>query len=145
MFLILGITGFRIPAGNNAEWNEYIQVVLDSLPLYLGRAHTGQLSEQAAENLLVELDERGIGIFCPWEPEISDEAISSCLTLARAQQILGLRVNIDGIHLLDLLYNGDQRTAHIDQNGDPFFDDLSHQVEIASQAVELGDNQRRII
>ena len=93
------VKGCSQPAEKTAEWNEFVQMALDSLPgltyersprlpLYLGRTGTGQLSDEAAENLLRELDKRGIGLACSWDQEINDEAISGCLTVARAQKKL---------------------------------------------------------
>ncbi len=119
----------------NLEWPDDIQVVIDNtaplkydrggrLPLYLWPA-TGNwdLSPDAAEQLVIELDRRGVGLVTSWDHKDSSKLISRCLTVARAQQKLGQRINIEATDLMYSFFNGDERTAHIDENGTPFFDD----------------------
>jgi hypothetical protein len=116
------------------EWTNDIQVVLDNttpleydrgtrLPLYLWPA-TGnwELSPNAAEQLVNELDRRGVGLVSSWNYKDSSNLISQCLTIAHAQQKLGRRINIEATDLMYSFFNGDERTAHIDENGNPFFD-----------------------
>ncbi len=45
------------------------------------------------------------------------------MTIARAQKRSGQRINIDATSLLSSFFNGDEKTAHIDKDGKPFFDD----------------------
>ena len=130
---VLLFAGCR-PAEEEARWNEYIQVVLDSLPrlthdregrlpLYLGRMATGDLDKAEAEDLLREMDARGIGVTSTWAPDITREGTRRGLTIARAQRDLGLRINIDANRLLNFFYTGDTATAHTDAQGVPFFDE----------------------
>lgn len=115
-------------------WTDNIQVVLDNtiplkysrgnrLPLYLWPAiNPGVLNESAAKRLVKELDSRGIGLICSWKPKDKEKSLVQSLTIARAQKKLGQRVNIEATSLLDSFFNGDTLTAHIDENGKPFFD-----------------------
>jgi hypothetical protein len=117
------------------QWADKIQAVLDNtkpliydrgnrLPLYLWPAmNPGQLDDQSAELLVKELDKRGVGLVCAWNHENREKSLSACLPVARAQKKLGLLVNIDATPLLYSFFNGDVRTAHMDRNGQPFFDD----------------------
>jgi hypothetical protein len=117
------------------KWAVNIQVVLDNtsplkydrgnrLPLYLWPAiGPGELSPGAAEQLVNELNKRGVGLISSWSTKDSSKLISQCLTVARAQKKLGQRVNIEASDLMYSFFNGDERTAHIDENGRPFFDD----------------------
>ena len=116
------------------QWSDKVQVVLDNttplkydrgkrLPLYLWPAiDPGELDDEAAERLVKEFNTRGVGIVCSWSSENPEKTLPQCLTIARAQKKLGQRVNIDATSLLDSFFNGDERTAHIDENGKPFFD-----------------------
>ncbi len=117
------------------KWSDNIQVVLDNttplkyergyrLPLYLWpAADPGDLTDMEAEKLVKELDSRGIGLVSSWEVKDQEKAASRGLTIARAQKKLGQRVNIDATALMYSFFDGDERTAHIDENGNAFFDD----------------------
>jgi hypothetical protein len=116
------------------EWSENIKIVLDNtthlkydrgnrLPLYLWPAiDPGVLNPDAAEQLVAELNKRGVGLVCSWNSKDSSNLIPRCLTVARAQKKLGQRVNIQATDLMNSFFNGDELTAHIDENGKPFFD-----------------------
>ncbi|MBT4484421.1 MAG: hypothetical protein HOC71_12180, partial [Candidatus Latescibacteria bacterium] len=117
------------------KWPEKIQIVLDNtkplqfergtrLPLYLWPAmDPGDLDKATAEILVKELDHRGIGLVCSWSPENHEKTLSRCLTVARAQKKLGVPVNVNATSCLYSFFNGDERTAHVDSRGNPFFDD----------------------
>jgi len=117
------------------QWTDNIQVVLDNtkplkysrgerLPLYLWPAiDPGELTDVGAERLVKELDTRGVGIVCSWKTTDKEKSLSQGLTIARAQKKLGQSINIDATSLLYSFFNGDEHTAHIDENGKPFFDD----------------------
>jgi hypothetical protein len=116
-------------------WKDNIRVVLENttplkfsrgnrLPLYLWPAmDPGVLSSDSAELLVNELDRRGVGLICTWSNRNLENCLKQCLPVAKAQKKLGLRININATPLLDSFFNGDERTAHIDGNGKPFFDD----------------------
>ena len=117
-----------------AKWPPHIQVVLDNtkplefdrggrLPLYLWNAmDPGQLDDKTAEDLVTELNQRGVGLISSWDPGNRKESLTNAFTIAKAQKRLGLRVNINATACLYSLFNGDERTAHIDDNGKPFWD-----------------------
>ena len=116
------------------SWSKNIQVILDNttplkyergdrLPLYLWPAiDPGQLTPAAAETLVKELNKRGVGLVSSWSIKDSDKLIPQALTIARAQKKLGQRINIEASDLMYSFFNGDELTAHIDENGKPFFD-----------------------
>jgi len=123
------------PEMNDKKWPENIQVILenttaltykrgDRLPLYLWPAiDPGKLTDTEAEMLVRELDSRGIGLISRWKAGEKESSLETSLVIARAQTKLGQRVNIEATSLMDSFFNGDIKTAHIDDNGNPFFDD----------------------
>ncbi|HIJ53766.1 MAG TPA: hypothetical protein HPP66_11515 [Planctomycetes bacterium] len=136
------ITGLAVniaDADNSKEtapkWPAHIQVVLDTtkpldfdrgdrLPLYLWAAmNPGPLDDKSAEELVRKLDQRGVGLISSWDPRDRQESLARSLTIAKAQKKLGLRVNINATGCLYSFFNGDERTAHIDDEGKPFWDD----------------------
>jgi hypothetical protein len=118
-----------------SPWPKKIQLVLDKtkpldhprggrLPLYLWPAmDPGRMDAARAEELVRELDRRGIGLVCTWAPDRREESLATALTFARVQKKLGVPVNINATPLLYSIFNGDLRTAHVDDQGKPFFDD----------------------
>ena len=118
-----------------AKWPSHIQVVLDStrplkydrggrLPLYLWQAmDPGQLNEEELQELVTELDKRGVGLISSWNPGIRQESLAQSLMIAKMQKKLNLRVNINANQCLYSFFNGDQKTAHIDDEGRPFWDE----------------------
>jgi len=135
ILLMFAVTAASQAEGNKPQWPERIQTVLEvtkplqfprenRLPLYLWSAmDPGITDDETAENLVRELDRRGIGIICSWSPENREETLSRGLTIARAQKKLGVSVNINATAVMYSFFNGDERTAHIDDRGKPFFDD----------------------
>ena len=120
---------------NEAKWSPGIQIVLDAtkplkfdrgkrLPLYLWQAiDPGRLDDKTAEELAKTLNERGVGLICSWKPGNREKSLAQSLTIAKAQKKLGLRVNINANNCLYSFFNGDERTAHIDDQGKPFWDE----------------------
>ena len=112
-----------------------IQVILDNtqtlkfsrgerLPLYLWHAMGSyEFTASGAEELIKDLDKRGIGYVSIWDTKKREQSLKRSLAVAKAQQKLGLMVNINAISCLYPFYNGDLATAHIDKNGKPFFDE----------------------
>jgi len=117
------------------RWPKHIQTVLDStrplaflrgnrLPLYLWQAmDPGPIDDKAAEDLVKELDSRGIGLITSWNPASRQKTLAASLTVARAQKKLGLRVNINANACLYSFFNGDEQTAHVDDHNNAFWDD----------------------
>jgi len=118
-----------------AKWPSHIQVVLDStrplkydrggrLPLYLWQAmDPGQLNEEELQELVTELDKRGVGLISSWNPGNRQESLAQSLMIAKMQNKLNLRVNINANQCLYSFFNDDQKTAHIDDEGRPFWDE----------------------
>lgn len=133
--IFLAITNFVSIKECAAQYAEKIAIVLENttrlkhdrgsrLPLYFWPlVDPGHLSQTNAEELVAELDSRGIALFAKWTKENRDEALKQALIIGRAQKNLGLDININAIDLLYSFYNGDERTAHIDENGNPFWDE----------------------
>ncbi|MHC4258972.1 MAG: hypothetical protein ACYSTF_00970 [Planctomycetota bacterium] len=118
-----------------AKWPPHIQSVFNAtlplefdrgerLPLYLWQAmDPGSLDDKTAEELVRKLNKRGIGLISSWDPRNRRESLTKAFTIAKAQKKLGLRVNINATGCLYSFFNGDKQTAHIDEDGNPFWDD----------------------
>jgi hypothetical protein len=116
------------------ELPQHIQTVLNStkplrfdradrLPLYLWQAmDPGPLEDEAAQTLVSELDERGVALVTSWDPGNREKTLANSLTVAKAQNKLGLRVNINATRCLYSFFDGDPQTAHIDDQDRPFWD-----------------------
>ncbi len=139
---VLIVTGLASNTANasqakekTAKWPPHIQAVFDAtkplkfdrgdrLPLYLWNAmDPGPLDDKAVEELVRKLDERDVGLISSWDPRNRRESLTKAFTIAKAQKKLGLRVNINATGCLYSFFNGDKRTAHIDEDGKPFWDD----------------------
>lgn len=130
---ILLISACKMQVEKETEWTDGIQSVLENttppkfsrnqrLPLYLWSASdTGKLTEKDAEYLVKELDRRGVGLNISWD--IKREQLDPALTIAKALKKSGQRVNINATSLPYPFFVGDERTAHVDKDGKPFFDD----------------------
>ena len=123
-------------AGDEAmAWPEKIQTVFDEtkplefdrggrLPLYLWPAMSaGDLGDVRAEELVRLLDERGVGLVSSWNHKDVEASLAQCLPVARAQKKLGLRININATTPMYSYCDGSEDTAHIDADGNSFFDD----------------------
>jgi hypothetical protein len=118
-----------------AKWPAHIQSVFDAtkplefgrgnrLPLYLWQAmDPGTLDDKTAEELVRKLNERGVGLISSWDPRSRRESLTKAFTIAKAQKKLGLRININATGCLYSFFNGDKKTAHIDEDGKLFWDD----------------------
>ena len=133
---LLGTAANFSKAENKAiKWPSHIQVVLDAtkplkydrdkrLPLYLWQAlDPGQLSEKVVEGLVKELDKRGVGLISSWNPGSRQKSLAQSLTIAKVQKKLNLRVNINATRCLYSYFNGDEQTAHLDDEDRPFWDE----------------------
>ena len=133
---LLGIAATLSEAGNKEiKWPSHIQVVLDAtkplkydrgerLPLYLWQAmDPGQLNEKDLEELVIELNKRGVGLISSWNPSDREKSLARSLMIAKAQKKLNLRTNINANQCLYSFFNGDERTAHIDNEGNSFWDE----------------------
>ncbi|MFB0553438.1 MAG: hypothetical protein ACETWQ_09005, partial [Phycisphaerae bacterium] len=117
------------------KWPSHIQVVLDAtkplkydrgkrLPLYLWQAmDPSQLNDKALEKLVTELNKRGVGLISSWNPGNRQNSLDQSLMIAKVQKTLNLRININATSCLYSFFNGDEQTAHIDDEGKPFWDE----------------------
>jgi len=76
-----------------------------------------------AERLVRELNGRGIGLISSWSPTRRADTLSRGLAVARVQKKAGVPVNINASACLNRFFNGDERTAHVDDAGKPFWDE----------------------
>jgi hypothetical protein len=133
---LLGIAVSFGKAENKAiKWPSHIQAALDStkplefdmgerLPLYLWQAmDPGLFSEEDLEELVTELNKRGVGLISSWNPGDRQKSLAQSLTIAKVQKKLNLRININATNCLYSFFNGDEQTAHIDGEGNPFWDE----------------------
>ena len=132
--LLGAFTNLSKAENKEIKWPSHIQVVLEEtkplkydrgnrLPLYLWQAmDPGQLNEQALEKLITELNKRGVGLISSWNPANRQKSLARSLMIAEVQKKLNLRVNINATNCLYSFFNGDERTAHIDNEGKPFWD-----------------------
>jgi hypothetical protein len=136
LIVLIGTAVCLSKEGNNVtKWPSHIQVVLDStkpleydrnerLPLYLWQAmDPGQFSEEDLEELITELNKRGVGLISSWNPHDRPKSLARSLSIAKIQKKLNLRVNINANQCLYSFFNGQERTAHIDDDGNPFWDE----------------------
>lgn len=132
VFLVVISSSFGM---NIPKWPRQVQIIIDNteplkyprgnrLPLYLWPAKDLDVfDEQTAELIVEELDKRGIGIVCTWNKNNIEESLARGLSIAKAQKKLGLRINIDATSLLYGFYTDDTSFAHVDVNGNTFFDE----------------------
>ena len=133
--LFVNVDALHGEQGTAAKWPSHIQCVLDEteplkydrgrrLPLYLWNAmDPGTLDDEAAVELVRTLNDRGVGLISPWNPGNREKSLNNALAIAKAQKELGLRVNINATRCLYSFFNGDERTAHVDDDGKPFWDE----------------------
>jgi len=94
------------------------------LPLYVWATMDLEPADDAVtERILKQLDETGIAVTCSWQAGDREKSLAEGLRVAALQKKLGLPVNVNATSCLHAFFNGDQSTAHIDENGKPFFDD----------------------
>lgn len=96
----------------------------DRIPLRGSRLE-GWLPADDGEALqfLQALAERGIGISPRWNPSKVEESIAESLRYARLQRQLGLPVSVHASRCIYSFFDGSEQTAHIADDGTPFFDD----------------------
>jgi len=95
------------------------------LPLYLWPLQgLGTTDEAEAERLLKDLDARGLPVMASWNPspQRREQSLRDAMWLGRLQKKLGLPITISAVACLNFFCNGDEKTAHIGDDGKPFFD-----------------------
>ncbi len=83
-----------------------------------------ELSEEDAMWVVAELAKRGIGVITNWQPGANlDAVVAEGIRIAEIQESLGLTVATDANSILHRFYDGDTGTAHVDEAGEPFWDE----------------------
>ncbi len=96
----------------------------DRLPLYLWPLHDIPGEDDAElERILQEMDARGIAVISSWKPLNREKSLARALQVGALQKKLGLAVNINANACMHSFFDGDERTAHITDADEPFFDD----------------------
>jgi len=94
------------------------------LPLILWGARAVDADDARLEQILRDLDARGVGLFSNLETgKSADASLALALRVGALQKKLGLRVNVFCNAPMYSFFNGDERTAHVGDDGKPFFDD----------------------
>ena len=125
-----------LPMIGSTNVPQNIRTVLDGLePLENARGEreliyqysVGDLSalpDEEATLIIRELAARGIGVMTFWRGgQSQDASIAEGIRIGRIQQSLGLRVVCDANSLLYRFYDGTPATAHVGEDGQPFFDE----------------------
>jgi hypothetical protein len=102
-----------LPGGRKTQLQLYLWPAMDP----------GLLEAAAAQRLVDELNQRGVGLVCSWTPHRAAASLAQGLAIARAQSRLGLPVSVHATACLHSFFNGDKSTAHIDTDGRPFWDE----------------------
>lgn len=93
------------------------------MPLFVWAIqHPGTEDLTEISGILRQLDERGIPVISAWEIRDHDVSVANGLRVGRLQQDAGLLIPINANDILHHFFNGDPNTAHIDDQGKPFFD-----------------------
>jgi hypothetical protein len=119
--------------------DERIQLVLDKtkplehpvgerLPLYVWAVLDVPGDDAQVGKTLTALAARGIGACATWRPgKDRADALERALRIGAAQKKLGLRVNINANACTYTVFDGSPETAHVDAQGNRFFDTSSSQ------------------
>jgi len=96
----------------------------DRLPLFLWPVHAGVVQDEELQQRIIQaLDARGIATIASWVHGDREQSLAASMRIARIQQRLGLLVCVNANNCMYGFFNGDERTAHLDEQGEPFFDD----------------------
>ncbi len=95
------------------------------MPLYVWRLmnNLDKLEVSEIKTVLKMMDSRGIGCASSWYPQGKEKTVLDCIKFSKAQQDLGLQVNVNANSCMYLFFNGDKSTFHIDSEGNAFYDD----------------------
>jgi hypothetical protein len=128
---LAGETTMRIP--ENVP--QSVRTVLESLePLKNDRGdrelvyqyavgNLSELSDVDAEWVIRKLAKRGVGVITNWQHGANQDAsIAEDIRIGLIQQRLGLTVVTDANAILHRFYDGTDATAHVDDDGEPFWD-----------------------
>ncbi len=129
--------GLLVAGDKGARMNKHIEIVLretqplthprgNRLPLYVWAVLNVHGEDAEIENMLKALDQRGIAACATWRPgRDRAKTLDQALRIGVIQKRLGLRVNINANACTYSVFNGSVKTAHIDADGNAFFDTSS--------------------
>ncbi len=94
------------------------------LPLFVWARIPSNLSDDEISDYLKKLNERKIVLLTGWRipKEGIEKGISEAIRIDRIRKNLGLPVFVDASGIVYMFFNGSEETAHIDDEGKPFFD-----------------------
>jgi hypothetical protein len=96
------------------------------LPLYVWAAIDPPGEGAALDRTLEALDARGIAACASWRPGPHQaQSLGRALAISAAQQRLGLAVSVNANACTYTVCDGSEATAHLDADGEPFFDTSS--------------------
>ena len=97
---------------------------LDRLPLYVWPTHHALHGISSAQTriTLQDLNQRGIGYCVNWDHASFESSLEEGLRIARLQKALGLEISINANACLHRLYDDTEATAHVNKNGEAFWD-----------------------
>ncbi|HPA17443.1 MAG TPA: hypothetical protein PLU30_06820 [Verrucomicrobiae bacterium] len=73
--------------------------------------------------IIRQLDVRGLATVGAWDYARRDKALPAALRLARLQKSLGIEIVVNTTGVMETFFDGDPSTAHVADDGRPFFDD----------------------
>lgn len=118
--------GLRFPAGIQVIVDHARPLVVergDRLPLFLWPAHDAMVEDDDLQEQIVrELDARGVAAIASWKFNRKEETLQRSLRLARVQQKFGLMTCVNANACMYGFFDGSEKTAHINENGEKFFD-----------------------
>lgn len=95
----------------------------DRMPLLIWPVHAGVVQDEKIQEAIIrDLDSRGIAMIATWNPDKRQQSLDDSLRIARIQQKLGLPVYVNAVACMYAFYDGDPASAHLDEQGKPFFD-----------------------
>lgn len=83
----------------------------------------GTETDDELRRIVRELDARGLVPVGRWTRTNAEKTLPAALRLARIQKEAGTRVVINTTGVMERFFNGDESTAHIAEDGSPFFDE----------------------
>ena len=124
----------RAAEKSTMELPKAVQVILDNttsleyprgdrLPLLLWPALDAVVEDEALQERIVrQLDERGVAVMATWDYNQRESSLANALRVARVQKKLSLPAIINANPSMYAFFNGEEKTAHVDAEGNRFFD-----------------------
>ncbi len=93
-------------------------------PLFVWTGIPFGISEEEIKNYLLKLKDRNILLFTRWNipKEGIEKGIKDALKIDKIRKELNLPVVVDATSIVYRFFDGSEETAHIDENGNIFFD-----------------------